>query len=357
MNGAGRLAPSPTGAQHLGNARTYLIAWLAARSQGDHLWLRIEDLDSPRVKPGAVGQIFEDLAWLGLTWDLFPKGRSTTGGVIYQTERVARYREILELLKQQGLVYPCRCTRKDVEQAASAPHLTHEGVVYPGTCAHYSVDAAERWNPTTYCWRFSWARLAQHLAATDVSSDSYTSTQPLGNTWRSPDAVVAYYDLCAGWQHRRPGTELGDFVVAKGTGQPSYQLAVVTDDHDMGVTTVVRGDDLIPSTFRQLALYSALNWKPPQFAHVPMVVGTDGRRLAKRHGDTRLSLLREQQCTSQKVIGFLAWSCGVIPTWEPITPAALIPHFSWTRLHQHRFVLTPEHWQQLLLPNHPPRTP
>lgn len=250
MTPVGRLAPSPTGAQHVGNARTYLVAWLHARSRGGAVRLRIEDIDSPRVKPGAAEQAAEDLRWLGLDWD---------GEPVTQTHRLPLYTAALERLKQSERVYPCTCTRSDIAAAASAPHVGQEGPPYPGTCAHRTVADAEPLaaEGKPFAWRF-------RVTESPVFADLYAGEQRI--------------DL------REHG---GDFVVWKNSGTPAYQLAVVVDDAEMGVTEVVRGDDLIPSTPRQLLLYSALGLTPPSFAHVPLVVGEDGRRLAKRHGDTR----------------------------------------------------------------------
>jgi glutamyl-tRNA synthetase len=299
----GRLAPSPTGAQHVGNARTYLIAWLAARSRGGRVVLRIEDIDSPRIKPGAAEQACDDLRWLGLDWD---------EGPIVQTTRLTLYEEALRRLQARELVYPCTCTRKDVEQAASAPHSEHEGAAYPGTCAGRSVaDATSLRQP--YAWRFR------------VDSESPVFT----DGFQGPIAL----DL------RSLG---GDFVVWKSSGTPAYQLAVVVDDATQHVTEVIRGDDLIPSTPRQLLLYRAMDLQPPRFTHAPLVVGPDGRRLAKRHGDTRLSSLREAGVKAEMLLGLLAWSCGWLERIEPITTHDLVPRFRLESIPPRPFVLTPE---------------
>jgi glutamyl-tRNA synthetase len=300
----GRLAPSPTGAQHVGNARTYLVAWLSARSRGGAVRLRIEDIDSPRIKPGAAEGAMSDLRWLGLDWD---------GEPVVQTARLPLYEAALEELKGRELVYPCTCTRSDISAAASAPHSGDE-VTYPGTCAHRCAADAEALQAQgkAFAWRFR---------VTD-----------------SP----AFTDGFAGEQRIDLKQNGGDFVVWKSAGTPAYQLAVVVDDAAMGVTEVIRGDDLIPSTPRQLLLYRALNLTPPNFAHVPLVVGEDGRRLAKRHGDTRLSALRAAGVTPEALVGLLAWSCGWQERPEPMTARELLPRFRLGAIPPRPFVLTAE---------------
>jgi glutamyl-tRNA synthetase len=297
----GRLAPSPTGAQHVGNARTYLIAWLAARQVEGHVVLRLEDIDSPRIKPWAVQQTYDDLAWLGLDWDTGP---------IVQTDRLDLYKNALEQLKKRELVYPCTCSRGDIEAAASAPHLENEGPAYPGSCAGRRVADAASLGRTPFAWRF---RVSDSQAFVDGF---------LGLT---------HIDL------RQAG---GDFVVWKLAGTPAYQLAVVVDDAAMHVTEVIRGDDLVASTPRQLLLYDALGLTPPRFTHVPLVVGPDGRRLAKRHGDTRLSTLRSSGVTPEEFVGLLAWSCGWLPRISPVSPRDLIATFTFAAIPKSPFVLT-----------------
>src|SRR5947209_9121437 len=282
----GRLAPSPTGAQHVGNARTYLIAWLSARSRNGTVLMRIEDIDSPRVKAGAAEQACDDLRWLGLDWD---------GDPVVQTRRLPRYRAALRRLQESEVVYPCTCTRSDVERAASAPHLDHEGPAYPGTCAGRRAADARALGDLPYCWRF------RVPAAAPAFVDGFRGPTRVDLHRAGGDFVV--------WKAPRPGVP----------GTPAYQLAVVVDDADQGVTDVVRGDDLVPSTPRQLLLYRALGLTPPRFSHVPLVVGPDGRRLAKRHGDTRLSALRQGGIRAEALLGLLAWSCGWQPTLAPVS--------------------------------------
>lgn len=335
----GRLAPSPTGAQHVGNARTYLLAWLSARSQQGRVLLRIEDIDSPRVKPWAVQQALDDLRWLGLDWDEGPDRpapASPTAALApqryIQTQRLELYTAALEALKARELVYPCTCSRRDIEAAASAPHAGQEGPVYPGTCAGRSVQDAQSCADRPFAWRLRVDQAVRCLSGV------------AGNT---PGCCLTYHDRYAGEQHADVVRDLGDFVIAKGDGKPAYQLAVVVDDHEMGVTEVVRGDDLIPSTFRQLLLYGVFGWQPPQFAHVPLVVGPDGRRLAKRHGDTRIALLREAGVPAERLAGFLAWTCGLQQTPEPATPRELVSAFAWDKLPRQPLVFTPEMWAAL----------
>src|SRR5437868_4384396 len=197
----GRLAPSPTGAQHVGNARTYLIAWLTARSRGGRVVLRIEDIDSPRVKAGAAEEACADLRWLGLDWD---------EGPFVQTQRLPLYQDALGQLQARELVYPCTCTRADIERAASAPHAEHEGPVYPGTCAGRRVADAETLGDQPFAWRFRVATGSQ-----------------------------GFHDLYRGWTPVDAALYGGDFVVWKSVGTPAYQLAVVVDDAANGITAVI----------------------------------------------------------------------------------------------------------------------
>jgi len=313
------LAPSPTGAQHVGNARTYLLAWLSIRARGGKVILRIEDIDSPRVKTGAAEQAMEDLRWLGLDWDEGPDCGGPNGPYV-QTQRLELYDDALKRLQQAELVYPCTCTRSDVQAAASAPHVGDEGPAYAGICSNRQVADARSLNEQgkPFCWRF-----------------------------RSTQEEIRFTDTVAGEQ-TAPGNLLGDFVIGKGNGTPAYQLAVVVDDRAMGVSEVLRGDDLIPSTFRQIQLYAALCWDRPQFAHVPLVIGEDGRRLAKRHGDTRLSVLREAGMPAEKLVGLLAWSCGLQPDRSPVNPQELLANFDLSKVPHQPWNFTPAMQQELM---------
>lgn len=300
MSYVGRLAPSPTGAQHLGNARTFLVAWLACRQAVGKLLLRIEDLDTPRTKPGATNQAIEDLRWLGLEWDSWDNCDNTEPGQPFtvQSNRESRYGEILHQLKRKNLIYPCTCTRAEVEEAASAPHeSTLDGTLYPGTCSHRSPLDAEELDrmDCKYAWRF-----------------------------RMPMGIKQWTDDLFGEQSLNAKSQLGDFVVGRSYGVTAYQLAVVVDDHDFGINHVVRGNDLMFSTYRQIAIYEALGWDLPAWLHLPLVVGTDGRRLAKRHGDSRLSFYREQGVPSEKIVGYLAETLGLRDGLASVTPKALL---------------------------------
>ena len=280
-----------------------MISWLLARSAGGRVVLRIEDIDSPRVKVGAAAEAIADLQWLGLDWD---------EGPIVQTERLPSYAAAFEQLQRAELVYPCTCTRGDVESAASAPHADGVEPVYPSTCSHRRVaDAAGLQQP--FAWRFR------------------------------VDDSPGFVDLVRGDTHIDLRQHGGDFVVWKSSGTPAYQLAVVVDDAANGITHVVRGDDLVSSTPRQLLLYRHLGLTPPAFAHVPLVVGADGRRLAKRHGDTRLRSMREAGVTPEAVIDLLAWSCGWQAESRPTTAVSLINLFDLATIPSQPFVLTAEH--------------
>ena len=286
----GRLAPAPTGALHLGNARTFLVAWLRARLAGRALILRLEDLDHPKVKPAAAGETYRDLAWLGLDWDAGPdesfpaSGRGSDDYV--QSRNLPLYAACLERLRDMGFCYPCACSRGDLEGIRSAPNAGEDLLEkrYPGTCRDRFPDPA--------------------------SARAAAGGREPGWRFRIDDAATSVFeDRFHGRQESRLGEWSGDFLVARGD-KAGYQLAVVADDARMGVAEVVRGDDLLASTHRQLALYRALALEPPAFFHIPLVVGPDGRRLAKRHGDSRLSPLRARGEGPERVLGWLAWSCG-----------------------------------------------
>ncbi len=317
----GRLAPSPTGALHVGNARSFLLAWLSVRQQGGRIVLRIEDIDSPRVKPWAMQATLDDLRWLGIDWDAGPEAitteRETDPAIAYvQTQRLERYHQVLTQLIAADVGYACECSRSEVAQAASAPHERSiqrlEGPIYPGTCREKKLKL-----------------IGNAISDTDTHT---AAVAKFAWRWKFAEGEVSWEDAVRGKQVARPDQQLGDFVIARGDGTPAYQLAVVVDDHDMSVTEIVRGDDLLCSTYRQLAILEHLGWSRPNYYHVPLVVGSDGRRLAKRHGDTRLSSYREQGVSAEKVVGYLAWTLKLQDQPTPIRPRELIGRLDWRRL-------------------------
>jgi glutamyl-tRNA synthetase len=245
---SGRFAPSPTGTLHLGNLRTAVLAWLFARSAGSEFLVRMEDLDTGRVRPGAAAEQLADLAAIGLDWD---------GDVVYQSARLGLYEEAIEALRDSGRIYECFCTRAEIRTAASAPHGPLPEGAYPGTCLHLS---------------------AAELAAKRASG------RPPALRVRADAERVTFGDRLHGPQEG----VVDDFVVQRNDGAPAYNLAVVVDDAAQGIGEVVRGDDLLDSTPRQLFLARALGLPEPRHAHVPLVLGPDGARLAKRHGDVTL---------------------------------------------------------------------
>lgn len=281
-----RFAPSPTGQMHLGHARTALVAWLRARQQGGCILMRIEDIDAPRVVPGSADAICRDHEWLGLTWD---------EGPVYQSSRGEAYEAALSVLVEEGRVFACTCSRKEIAAVASAPH-GDEGPRYPGTCR----------NGPTHPERSASLR------------------------FRFDDPSPGFDDLIAG--SVEPGIVSGDFVLRRADGVWAYQLAVVVDDAEQRITEVIRGADLLSSTPRQIALYRSLGHEPPGFAHVGLVVDAEGTRLSKRHGATAIASLREAGQSAEAVIGALARSLGLVDTNAPIRPDALVSRFSLERI-------------------------
>lgn len=303
----GRLAPSPTGALHLGNARTFLLAWLSVRSQGGRLLLRMEDLDHPKVKRDAARAALEDLRWLGLDWDEGPDCGGPSAPYV-QSERRAHYAAALARLRAAALAYPCTCSRRDVEEAQSAPHgRDPHTLAYRGTCrgryASWAEACAALPEGRLPCWRF-----------------------------RVPPGVSVFHDLFLGDCSLDLAAEVGDFAFARDPDGAGYQLACVVDDAMMGVTEVVRGDDLRDATHCQLALARALNLPVPRFCHVPLVIGPDGRRLAKRHGDTRIAAFREAGIAPGQVVGLLGVWSGLCPEGTACAPHELLDGFSWDRI-------------------------
>lgn len=279
---------------HVGNARTFLLGWLAIRARGGTIRLRIEDIDGPRVRPETVAETSALLAWLGLDWD---------GEVWHQSRRLAVYDAVVDDLLAKGLAYPCVCSRKEILEAASAPHEEHfDALPYPGTCRGRFASLADAERET--------GRAAAVRFRVDCGG------VPFVDGFRGPE----------------PGRVVGDFVIRKRDGGPAYQLAVVVDDAAMGVDEVLRGDDLLHSTPRQLLLYGALGWRAPRFTHVPLLVGDDGRKLSKRHGDTTLAGLRASGWSPARLVGTLAAQSGLVPAGTQCTPQELVATFALERV-------------------------
>jgi len=258
----GRIAPSPTGHLHLGHARTFWIAQQRARERNGLLILRNEDLDRARFKPEFVQAMYDDLRWFGFDWQEGPD----CGGPFApydQSERMALYRATLQKLIAGGFVYPCTCSRKDIQAAVTAPHAADDEAIYPGTCRQNRKSEIVNRKSS---WRF-----------------------------RVPDGeTVSFTDINLGPQQFIAGRDFGDFVIWRHDDVPAYQLACVTDDAAMQITEVVRGADLLVSTARQLLLYHALRLTPPTFFHCALMTDQHGVRLAKRHAALSLHHLREQ---------------------------------------------------------------
>jgi glutamyl-tRNA synthetase len=278
----GRFAPSPSGRLHLGNLRTALLAWLFARSGGGSFLLRIEDLDRARSKPEHERTQKEDLRAIGLDWD---------AEAPHQSERTARYREALEQLQAAGRVYPCWCTRAEIRAAAEAPHGPLSEGAYPGTCRQLS--AAER-------------------------AERERSGRPAALRLDARGPEIEFEDRL----HGRVTGVVDDFVLWRGDDTPAYQLAVVVDDADQAITEVVRGDDLLDSTPRQIEVARQLGLPVPRYAHVPIVLGPDGSRLAKRHGAVTLA-----DHDPERALSWMASSVGLAEPGETVTAEQLIARF------------------------------
>jgi glutamyl/glutaminyl-tRNA synthetase len=272
MTYRGRLAPSPTGLLHLGHARTFWIAQQRAQCHGGTLVLRNEDLDRSRSKPEFVSAMIEDLRWFGLQWQ---EGPDLGGpyGPYSQSERLPLYREAFEKLRAAGLVYPCICSRQDVLRALQAPHAGEDEPIYPGTCRPSKGTVVRNNGNARVNWRF-----------------------------QVPDGeAVSFVDGRSGPHQFVAGRDFGDFVVWRHDDLPSYQLAVVVDDAAMDITEVVRGEDLLKSTARQLLVYKALNLRLPKFFHCPLVTDDTGMRLAKRHDALGLRNLRTNGASPEAI--------------------------------------------------------
>ena len=312
----GRFAPSPTGAIHLGNVWTALLAWLDARQRGGVFVLRMEDLDPDRSRPHWAAQLLDDLRWLGLDWDEGPD----IGGPYEpyaQDERRALYAQALALLAAQDLIYACYCTRSEARAVASAPH-----------------GLAGREHCPNNCWMLSpSARQAREAAG---RKPYLRARMPLEPT------LVHFTDLCQGLITEDLARAAGDFVIRRADGVHAYQLAVVVDDGAMAITHVIRGADLLDSTARQLWLYRALGYTPPQFGHVPLLVDPDGHRLSKRQASLAVAALRAAGKRPAEIIGKLAGWAGLIPAPAEALPHELIGTLDLARLKRPQIVVDPD---------------
>ncbi len=284
---SGRFAPSPTGDLHLGNLRTAMAAWLFARQDGSAFGLRFEDLDTATVRPEFYRSQLADLAALGLEWD---------EPVIRQSDRLDRYRATIDQLLDAGLAYPCYCSRREIREATQAPNGPWSHGSYPQTCRH--LTAAER-------------------------SERERAGRPPAYRLRTDTATIAFDDLVAG---PRKG-EVDDLVIQRNDGTPAYNLVVVVDDVAAGIDVVVRADDLLSSTPRQIEVARVLGLTPPGYAHVPLVLSPAGDRLAKRDGAVTLADRAALGESAAQVRSFLAASLGLCEPGEPVEMGDLLDRF------------------------------
>jgi glutamyl-tRNA synthetase len=303
VNVIGRFAPSPTGPLHIGNLRTAVIAWLCARQQDGELLLRFEDLDRANSKSEHEARQISELAQLGMTFG---------SNIIRQSERFDLYRDIVDSLRQQDLVYPCYCTRREILESTQAPHGPAIEGAYAGTC--------------------------RNLSASDRSEREQSGRPP---AWRlrSNNEEYIVEDVVAG----PTPTVIDDMVLLRNDGVPAYNLAVVVDDAAQGVTQVVRGDDLLLGTGRHIHLQKLLGYPTPQYVHVPLVVGPDQERLAKRHGAVALEDLGQRGIGTQEVLGELGRSIGSVVE-RPKDVADLLDDFNLDRLPRSPWTI-PTDWQ------------
>ncbi|HSF39250.1 MAG TPA: tRNA glutamyl-Q(34) synthetase GluQRS [Thermoanaerobaculia bacterium] len=309
----GRYAPSPTGPLHVGNARTALAAWLSVRSRGGTFVYRVEDLDPPRVVPGMADAQREDLLWLGLDWDEGPD----VGGPhapYAQSERSALYEAALRRLAEAGRLFSCRLSRKDLQAMASAPHGGEEAP-YPASLRPEDVDPG---------WFERLCAAPKPEAAIRFLVD---------------ERAVTFVDRVYGPMTERVDLAVGDFVLKRRDGLYAYQLAVVVDDLLMGIDDVVRGADLLASTARQIQLLEALGGALPAYAHVPLVVSPRGEKLSKRDQGITLRSLREAGARPEALVGYLAFSLGLLDRPEPCRPEELVSVFGWGRLRREEWRL------------------
>lgn len=297
----GRFAPTPSGRMHVGNVFSALMAWLGVRSANGHMVLRIEDLDPRAQNRTRTKLLMDDLLWLGLDWD---------EGPYYQSDRGDRYQAALDQLTKAGLTYPCFCTRAELH-AATAPHASDGTYLYAGTCRGLS---------------------AEEIAAKSLRRPPATRLRvPAAD---DPCGTVRFCDLVYGPQQETLARECGDFLVRRSDGVVAYQLAVVVDDAEMGINQVVRGHDLLGSCARQMYLQDELGFSRPTYAHVPLLIAADGRRLSKRDRDLDLGEIRERMAGPGPLLGWLASLVGLAETGEACSAAQLCERFSWEKVAQ-----------------------
>lgn len=293
----GRFAPSPTGRMHLGNVYTALISWLSAKSAGGTWLLRIEDLDPQRSKYEYARQIEDDLHWLGLEWDEGGLDDAGNAGPYSQSRRGDIYNEYFERLLDSGFAYPCTCTRADI-MATQAPHLSDGRVIYAGTCRPAAMPC----------------RTARHQGR--HATRLYV-----------PDKDIEFCDMVYGPQSVNLARECGDFVIRRADGAWAYQLAVVVDDALMGVTEVVRGNDLLLSAAQQTYLYRLIGLEAPRFGHLPLLCNTEGRRLSKRDHMAGMDELRNRYSAAE-ITGMAAAAAGLLPHPIPVAARELVTEFN-----------------------------
>ncbi len=313
MEPKGRFAPSPTGRMHLGNIFSALLSWLSVKSRGGKWVLRIEDLDPQRSRLEYARQIEDDLLWLGLEWDeggLDGKGPSAP---YRQSLRYPAYEAALRKLSDLGLTYDCRCTRAEI-MATQAPHESDGRSVYAGTCRPPRLGGES----------LSARRLLMPVRATRL----YV-----------PDQTIHFSDRTYGPQSVNLADHCGDFVVRRADGAWAYQLAVVVDDADMGITEVVRGSDLLLSSAQQIYLHTLLGSPIPEYAHVPLLCNGSGCRLSKRDSSLSMEEMRRHHSPGE-IIGLLACLAGLVPAGESLRPDDLIENFSWGNILSRGKILT-----------------
>ena len=305
----GRFAPTPSGFLHLGNVFCSLLAWLYAKSSGGKIILRIEDLDPQRCTRQKADQLAGDLEWLGLTWD---EGAyvSANSDSDFQSQRSAIYAHYFAQLQEQGLIYPCFCSRSELH-AAEAPHLSDGRIIYAGTCRHLTQE--------------------QRQAKAQKRAPAYRL--------QVADKPISFLDGHYGSQSYNLAEESGDFIVRRSDGVFAYQLAVTIDDALMGITQVVRGCDLLSSTPMQLYLSGLLGFEPPSFCHIPLLVDATGRRLSKRDGDLEIAALRKAYGSPEPIIGLLAYLAGQLAKPEPLRAEDLLPLFDASKIPQQNIVV------------------